>query len=63
MELMISFHDEVNDVKYVLYKRPESVDECFAAKYVQNGDDLELDTNLNVDEIKMLNVVLMENAK
>jgi len=60
MEVVLSFHDEIKDVEYIIYKKPESIDECFAAKYVQNGDDLELDTNLTEEELNMLKVVLKQ---
>lgn len=61
MELILSYHDELNDIQYILYKREGKQAECFAAKSKQSNNGLMLDPNLNQRELEMLKLILMES--
>ncbi|MBQ2873477.1 MAG: hypothetical protein IJE89_05715 [Bacilli bacterium] len=63
MEVVLVYSDDKKQTNYILYKDIDSIDECYAAKYVKNGNLFEIDSNLSKEELTILECVLERALK
>ena len=63
MEMILIYYDDKTKNNYILYKDININDECYAAKYIKNGNTFEIDSNLNKKELKLLELVLEKTLK
>ena len=63
MEIVLVYFDDKTQNNYILYKDIDSLDECYAAKYIKKEDLFEIDSNLTKKELKILECVLEKAVK
>lgn len=63
MEIILVYTDDKLKTNYILYKDIDSIDECYAAKYIKNRDVFEIDSNLSKKELLILEQVLSTTKK